>query len=88
MNRLHPLDNVQNLEYPIGLGAEVASGQHWMMIDSYESKNALEVEGTKKSSIALYIPPNALKTTIGANFEGLAGGVLFATGRLRPKDLQ
>ena len=64
-----------NLEYPIGLGAEAASGQHWMMIDSYESKNALEVEGTKKSSIALYIPPNALKTTIGANFEGLAGGV-------------
>jgi len=80
MNQLHPLDNVQNLEYPIGLGAEVASGQHWMMIDSYESKNALEVEGTKKSSIALYIPPNALKTTIGANFEGLAGGVAFALG--------
>ena len=68
----------QNYEYPIGLGAEVASGQHWMMIDSYESKNALEIEGTKKSSIALYIPPNALKTQIGANFEGLAGGVMMA----------
>jgi len=78
MNKLHPVKNVQNLEYPIGLGAEAASGQHYMMIDSYESKNALEVEGTKKSSIALYIPPNALKTTIGANFEGLAGGVIMA----------
>jgi hypothetical protein len=78
MNKLHPVKNVQNLEYPIGLGAEAASGQHWMMIDSYESKNALEVEGTKKSSIALYIPPNALKTTIGANFEGLVGGVTMA----------
>jgi hypothetical protein len=78
MNKLHPVKNVQNLEYPIGLGAEAASGQHYMMIDSYESKNALEVEGTKKSSIALYIPPNALKTTIGANFEGLAGGVTMA----------
>ena len=73
-------NNVINLEYPIGIGSEVASGQHWMMIDSYESKNALEVKGTIKSSIALYIPPNALKTSIGANFEGLAGGVLFATG--------
>ena len=78
MNKLHPVSSVQNLEYPIGLGAKTASGQHWMMIDSYESKNALEIEGTKKSSIALYIPPNALKTTIGANFEGLAGGVTMA----------
>jgi len=73
-------NNVQNLEYPIGLGSEVANGQHWMLIDSYESKNALEVKGTQKSSIALYIPPNALKTTIGANFEGLAGGVAMAIG--------
>ena len=78
MNKLHPVKNVQNLEYPIGLGAEAASGQHYMMIDSYESRTALETMGTRKSSIALYIPPNALKTTIGANFEGLAGGVTMA----------
>jgi hypothetical protein len=69
-----------NLEYPIGLGAQVADGKHWMMINSYESVNALEhAKGKPKSSIALYIPPNALKTTIGANFEGLAGGVVPAT---------
>ena len=80
MNKLHPVKNVQNLEYPASLGEDVAGGQHYMLIDSYESKNALEVEGTRKSSIALYIPPNALKTTIGANFEGLAGGVAFAVG--------
>ena len=67
-----------NLEYPIGLGAQAASGKHYMMIDSYESINALGRGGTKISSIALYIPPNALKTTIGANFEGLAGGVVSA----------
>ena len=67
-----------NIEYPIGLGTEVASGQHYMLIESYESKNALETVGQIRSSIALYIPPNALKTTIGANFEGLAGGVMMA----------
>ena len=67
-----------NLEYPIGLGAQAASGKHYMMIDSYESINALGT-GAQISSIALYIPPNALKTTIGANFEGLAGGIVSAT---------
>ena len=71
-------NNVINLEYPIGLGSEVANGQHYMMIDSYESRTALETEGSIKSSIALYIPPNALKTTIAANFEGLVGGVGMA----------
>ena len=76
--KLTSQENVKNLEYPPGLGKEVAGGQHYMMIDSYESRTALETEGTKKSSIALYIPPNALKTTIGANFEGLAGGVTMA----------
>ena len=65
------------LSYPLGIGKEVASGKHYMMIDSYESINALGT-GKQISSIALYIPPNALKTTIGANFEGLAGGVISA----------
>jgi hypothetical protein len=69
---------IKNYEYPIGLGAQVAGGKHYMMIDSYESINALGT-GAQISSIALYIPPNALKTTIGANFEGLAGGVVSAT---------
>jgi len=76
--RLTSQNNVQNLEYPPGLGKEVAGGQHYMMIDSYESRTALETVGSRKSSIALYIPPNALKTTIGANFEGLVGGVTMA----------
>ena len=73
------LGGVTNLEYPIGLGAKVASGQHYMMINSFESVNALESGEKILSSIALYIPPNALKTTISANFEGLAGGVVPAT---------
>ena len=78
MSKLQSQNDVQNLEYPPGLGKEVAGGQHYMMIDSYESRTALETMGTRKSSIALYIPPNALKTTISANFEGLAGGVVKA----------
>ena len=77
--RLTSQNNVQNLEYPVGLGRLTAAGHHYMMINSYESVNALEkVKGKPKSSIALYIPPNALKTTITANFEGLAGGVTMA----------
>ena len=79
MNKLQSQNDVENLEYPVGLGRLVAAGHHYMMINSYESVNALEkVKGKPKSSIALYIPPNALKTTIGANFEGLSGGVLVA----------
>ena len=68
----------KNLKFPSTLYSEVSAGQHYMMIDSYESRTALETMGTVKSSIALYIPPNALKTTIAANFEGLAGGVGMA----------
>ncbi len=79
MNKLHKVENVENLEYPVGLGRLAEAGHHFMMINSYESVNALEkVKGKPKSSIALYIPPNALKTTISANFEGLSGGVLVA----------
>ena len=77
MNKLHPTSSVENLEYPIGIGKQVAAGQHFMMINSYESKSAIE-RGLQRSSIALYIPPNALKTSIGANFEGLASGIVTA----------
>jgi len=49
-----------------------------MMLDSYESINALHKGETKKSSIALYIPPNAVKTGFSANYEGMEGGALKA----------
>ena len=48
------------------------------MIDSYESKNALASGDTVLSSIALYIPPNSLQYSHGANYEGLDQGALFA----------
>ena len=45
------------LSYPPTLGKEVAQGQHYMLIDSYESSSAVDQEGsgTRQSSIALYL---------------------------------
>ena len=68
----------QHLTFPPTLGSEVAQGQHYMLLDSYESKSAIDTQGLRKSSIALFIPPNALSTTITQNYEGLAGGALKA----------
>ena len=68
------------LTYPASLGKDVAQGQHYMLIDSYESINAVDKEGfgTRKSSIALYIPPNSLTSTLGQSYEGLKGGATMA----------
>ena len=66
-------NNLTVLDYPLNIGNQVANGEHYMMIDSFESLNAISTGSTKKSSIALYIPPNALKTGFTANYEGIAG---------------
>ena len=68
------------LSYPATLGKDVAQGQHYLLIDSYESSSAVDKEGqgTRMSSIALYIPPQAMTTTIGQNYESLAGGSRLA----------
>ena len=68
------------ISYPATLGKDVAQGQHYMLIDSYESSSAVDREGqgTRKSSIALYIPPGALTTTIGQTYEQLKGGARLA----------
>ena len=64
-----------NYNFPQGISSNRISGQPYMMLTSYESKNAIESTGQTghgantrynpalaKSSIALYIPPNALTT--------------------------
>ena len=89
-----------NLQFPLGIGTNVGSGQPYMLLTSYESKNAIESTGQTghagsenynpgiaKSSIALYIPPNALKTEFKAeytNAEGAATKAAFgaAFGRM------
>ena len=49
-----------------------------MILDSYESKNAIDSKGPRISSIALYIPANALSSTLGQNYEGMSEGALMA----------
>lgn len=66
-------NNLTVLDYPLNIGGRVAQGEHYMMIDSFESLSAISSGNTKKSSIALYIPPNALKTGFTANYEGISG---------------
>jgi hypothetical protein len=66
------------LMYPSSLGNDAKQGQHYMLFSSYESKSAIASSGIKKSSIALYIPPNALQTTISQNYNDLAGGTTMA----------
>jgi len=85
----------QSLSYPLGLGAQVASGQPYMLLTSYESKNAIESTGQTRgtfgadaeyattaamSSIALYIPPNALRTAFGSTYEETPGAAMRAGG--------
>ena len=80
-----------NYSFPRGIGTTPLH-QPYMILTSYESKNAIESTGQSgfsnqgsnssynpgiaKSSIALYIPPNALKTghvsTYGSDVAGAA----------------
>ena len=76
---------MDTLDYPKGIGS-LAATQPYMLLTSYESKNAIESVGhtgnvstaNSISSIALYIPPNALKTAYTADWQGLEGDALRA----------
>ena len=71
----------KNYNYPVGIGTKGTgiSGQPYMLLTSYESKNAIENETPIISSIALYIPPNGLRTAWDSNYDGLEGGAMKAT---------
>ena len=77
------LGSTKNLQYPDTLGQEVAAGQHYMLLTSYESINSLKKSGDIKSSIALYIPAGGLTTTIGQTYEEIQGGELYAQSGLK-----
>ena len=85
-----------NYNFPQGISSNRLSGQPYMMLTSYESKNAIESTGQTghgantrynpalaKSSIALYIPPNALTTghvsTYGQDVPGAATKALMGS---------
>ena len=74
-------------DYPVGIGTAGTgiTGQPYMLLTSYESKNAIESVGQAGtnpgiaiSSIALYIPPNGLKTDFTADWGGLKGAAITA----------
>jgi hypothetical protein len=72
-------------QFPRNVGLD-SNNQPFMILTSYESKNAItSVTHDSKnnplpplSSIALYIPPNALKQTTTSNWEGVERGALKA----------
>ena len=83
-----------NWQFPRGIGALATNkSQPYMILTSYESKNAIEsvgqtyktddpksvaYTGTPISSIALYIPPNSLRQTTTSNWGGTEGAALMA----------
>jgi len=71
----------KTFDYPVGIGTTGTgiTGQPYMLLTSYESKNSIESETPIISSIALYIPPNGLRTAFDANYDGLEGGAMRAT---------
>ena len=73
-------------QYPQSLTQPQSAGQHYLLIDSYESKNAI-ASGNQVSSIALYIPPNSLQYSHGANYEGLDQGALFGAAGGKVRDI-
>ena len=64
--------------YPKSLGNEAKQGHHYVLFNSYESKNAVEKKGLMKSSIALYIPTGALTITTGQTYQDVPGGATMA----------
>ena len=76
-----------NYQYPQTLFSQKDAGQHYLLIDSYESKNAIASGDTVFSSIALYIPPNSLQYSHGANYEGLDQGALFGAAGAKVREV-
>ena len=84
----------KNYNFPRGIGNRATNkSQPYMILTSYESKNAIEsvgqtyktddpksvaYTGTPISSIALYIPPNSLRQTTTSNWGGTEGAALMA----------
>ena len=66
------------MSYPKSLGNEAKQGHHYVLFNSYESKNAVEKKGLMKSSIALYIPTGALTITTGQTYQDVPGGATMA----------
>lgn len=64
-----------NLNFPQDIGQETAAQQHYMIIDSYPSNisQGFQENADPDLSIALYIPPGALKTSYASKYETFEG---------------
>ena len=86
---------MESHNFPKGIGSKIATNaQPFMLLTSYESKNAIEstghtgysnnntndnyFPGIPKSSIALYIPPNALQTKFNSTYDATPGAATRA----------
>ena len=74
------------LQYPLTLKDLKQAGQHYILINSFESKNAITT-GKNISTIALYIPPNSLQTSHNANYEGLDNAALIGAAGAKAREL-
>ena len=70
--------NQNLLSFPKGIGTNVVSGQPYMLLTSYESKNAIESQTKILSSIALYIPLGSLSTKFDATWSETEGAATKA----------
>ena len=73
-------------QYPQSLKSKEQAGHHYLLIDSYESKNAI-ASGKQVSSIALYVPAGSLQTSYGADYEGLDQGALFGASGAKVREV-
>ena len=65
-------------DFPPSLGSAASAGEHYMIIDSFESANAVTSGDKKLSSIGLYIPAGSLKTGFKGNYNAKAGAETVA----------
>jgi hypothetical protein len=65
-------------DFPPSLGSAASAGEHYMIIDSFESANAVTSGNKKLSSIGLYIPAGSLKTGFKGNYNAKAGAETVA----------
>jgi len=71
-----------SLQYPDSLGSEEAADHHYMIFDAYASGffQGREAAANPNLSVALYIPPGALKTQYTTKYETLEGGQFVIEG--------
>ena len=64
-----------SLNFPQDIGQEDAAQQHYMIIDAIASniRQGFQSDGRPDLSIALYIPPGALKTSYASKYETFEG---------------